>query len=49
MEAIDNVLNFSQGKTKEELGADRMRFYGIVKNIEIVGEAAYSREEIDSI
>lgn len=41
LEAIDNVLTFAQGKTKEELGTDRMHFYGIVKNIEIVGEAAY--------
>ena len=41
LEAIDNILTFAQGKTKEELGADRMHFYGIVKNIEIVGEAAY--------
>lgn len=41
LDAIDRILNFAEGKTKEELEADKMRFYGIVKNIEIVGEAAY--------
>ncbi len=41
LEAIDRVLSFAEGKTKEELGTDRMNFYGIVKNIEIIGEAAY--------
>ncbi len=41
LEAIDRVLGFAEGKTKEELETDRMNFYGIVKNIEIIGEAAY--------
>ena len=41
LEAIDRVLSFAEGKTKEELETDRMNFYGIVKNIEIIGEAAY--------
>ena len=41
LEAIDRVLSFAEGKTKEELGTDRMNFYGIVKNIEIISEAAY--------
>lgn len=41
LEAIDRVLSFAEGKTKEELESDRMNFYGIVKNIEIIGEAAY--------
>ena len=41
LEAIDRVLDYTEGKTKEELQDDKMRFYGIVKNIEIIGEAAY--------
>ena len=41
LEAIDRVLDYAEGKTKEELQDDKMRFYGIVKNIEIIGEAAY--------
>ena len=41
IEAIDCILDFSDCKTKEELEADKLKFYGIVKNIEIIGEAAY--------
>ena len=41
IEAIANILDFADGKTKEELEADKLRYYGIVKNIEIIGEASY--------
>lgn len=41
VEALDNILNDSNAKTKEELASDKLRYYGIVKNIEIIGEAAY--------
>lgn len=41
IEAIDRILSFAAGKTKEELEADNLKYYGVVKNIEIVGEAAY--------
>lgn len=41
VESIDNILNCSNVKTKEELVSDKLRYYGIVKNIEIIGEAAY--------
>ena len=41
IEAIDRVLVFANGKTKEELESDNLRYYGVVKNIEIMGEAAY--------
>lgn len=41
VEAITNILDFADGKTKEELETDKLRYYGIVKNIEIIGEAAY--------
>ena len=40
VEAIANILDFADGKTKEELEANKLIYYGIVKNIEIV-EAAY--------
>lgn len=30
-----------RGKSKPELVADKILFYGLVKNIEIIGEAAY--------
>ncbi|MBP5668671.1 MAG: DUF86 domain-containing protein [Salinivirgaceae bacterium] len=41
VEAIDNILEFSEGKTVEEMEANKLIYYGIVKNIEIIGEAAY--------
>lgn len=41
LEAIDCILDFALGKTIEEIQADKLKYYGIVKNIEIIGEAAY--------
>lgn len=41
LEAIDRILNYTNGKTKAELEDDKMKFYGLVKNIEIIGEAVY--------
>ena len=41
VEAIDCILKFSNYETKEELVADKLKYFGIVKNIEIIGEAAY--------
>ena len=31
VEAIDRILIFADGKTKEELEADNLKYYGIVK------------------
>ena len=45
-EAIDRILGFAVGKTKEELEADNLKYYGIVKNIEIIGEAAYKLTQV---
>lgn len=41
LEAINRILDFADGRTQDELEADTLKFYGIVKNIEIIGEAAY--------
>lgn len=41
IEAIDRIINYTTGKTRAEMEADKMLFYGLVKNIEIIGEAAY--------
>ena len=41
VEAIDRILAFAEDKTREELEADNLKYYGVVKNIEIIGEAAY--------
>jgi len=38
--AIDNVHEFLEGKTCEDLCKDKLLFFAVVKNIEIVGEAA---------
>lgn len=38
--AIDNVQSFLDGKTLSDLYNDKILFYAVVKNIEIVGEAA---------
>ena len=41
LEAMNRISNYADGKTKEEIVADNISFYGLVKNIEIVGESAY--------
>ena len=40
LEAIDRLQTYAGNLSKEELEEDVLRYYGIVKNIEIVGEAA---------
>ena len=39
--AIDNIRHYTEGKTIQQLNDDTMLFYATVKNIEIIGEAAY--------
>ena len=41
LDSINRILNFAEGKSKEDLEADSLKFFGIVKNIEIIGEASY--------
>ena len=38
--AINNIQEFIEGKTQEDLERNKMLFFAIVKNIEIIGEAA---------
>ena len=40
MEAIERLQTYAGQLSREELEADVLRYYGIVKNIEIIGEAA---------
>lgn len=40
MEAIDRVVRYTKGKSQEDLLNDDMMYYAVVKNIEIMGEAA---------
>lgn len=41
LEAAEYVRQFSSGISFDEFCADKMRHFAIVKNIEIIGEAAY--------
>ncbi len=41
VEAIGRILDFMADKTFEEISKDKLEYYGIVKCIEIVGEATY--------
>ena len=41
VDAIDNIFSFANEKTIDELDADKILFYAVVKNIEIIGEAAF--------
>lgn len=40
-EAISRVNEYMEGKTYDDLKENSMLFYAVVKNIEIIGEAAY--------
>lgn len=40
LQAIDRLQTYAGGLSKDELEQDVLRYYGIVKNIEIIGEAA---------
>ena len=40
LEAIERLEKYASSLSREELEADVLRYYGIVKNIEIIGEAA---------
>lgn len=41
LEAIDRILDNTNESTLEKLSSNDMFYYGIIKNIEIVGEASY--------
>ena len=41
MMAIDNVIEFTQNVTLEKFASDKMLFYAVVYNVQIIGEAAY--------
>lgn len=41
IEAIDRIINFANGKSREEIEADKLQYYGVIKCIEIICEATY--------
>lgn len=40
LQAIETLQKYAGNLSREELESDVLRYYGIVKNIEIIGEAA---------
>lgn len=48
--AIDRVIRYTKDKTYPDLVSDDMMYYAVVKNIEIIGEAAnlLSKEFVES-
>ena len=40
IESIDNVFSFTEGKSLEDIDNDKILFFALVKNIEIIGEAS---------
>ncbi|MBC7098411.1 DUF86 domain-containing protein [Candidatus Bipolaricaulota bacterium] len=45
LDAARQAISFAQGKSREDLDRDRLLVFGLVKAIEIVGEAAYQMSE----
>lgn len=41
LRAIDNIAKFIQDKNYEDFSKEDVLYYAVVKNIEIIGEAAY--------
>ncbi len=41
LEAIDNIFEFADGKSFDEYHNDKILRFAIIKNLEIIGEAAY--------
>lgn len=41
IQAADHIASFTEGQTEEELNKDKIRYFAVVKNVEIIGEAAY--------
>ena len=41
LEAADNVISFIDGIAYDIFVSDKLRYFAVLKNVEIVGEAAY--------
>ena len=41
VQAATHIASFTEGYSQEELAGDKLRFFAVVKNVEIIGEAAY--------
>ena len=41
LEAAEHISDFTEGFSMEALSKDKLRYFAVVKNVEIIGEAAY--------
>jgi uncharacterized protein with HEPN domain len=41
IEAIENIFEFTEGKSFKEFERDKMLRFAVLKNLEILGEAAF--------
>ena len=41
IQAANHIISFTEGYSLEELFADKLRYFAVVKNVEIIGEASY--------
>ena len=41
IQAADNIISFTNELSLEELSVDKLRYFAVVKNVEIIGEASY--------
>ena len=41
IQAADNVISFTDGFSMAELLIDKLRYFAVLKNVEIIGEASY--------
>jgi len=39
--AANHIISFTEGYSQEELAVDKLRYFAVVKNVEIIGEAAF--------
>ena len=41
IQAANDIISFTQGFSLKELTGDKLRYFAVVKNVEIIGEASY--------
>lgn len=41
IQAAKHIASFTEGYFQKELMSDKLRYFAVVKNVEIIGEAAY--------
>ena len=41
IQAANHIISFTKGYSLEELAGNKLRYFAVVKNVEIIGEASY--------